>query len=73
MATVESPITRSELREEPDKRLQHYATRADLSGLETLLVKWMVGQMIAAAVIASSVAVLLLRFVGLGGRGSSNG
>jgi hypothetical protein len=30
MATVEQPITRTELRAELDVRLQHYATKADL-------------------------------------------
>ena len=35
MATVEHPITRSELREELDVRLQHYATKADLAELKS--------------------------------------
>ena len=53
--------------EELGKRLQRYTSRA------ARLIKWMVGQMIAAAVNASSVALFRLRFAGLGGRGSSNG
>ena len=46
MTQGESPITRSELREE----LQHYATKADIAEvkadmaqMETRLVKWLVG------------------------------
>lgn len=59
MATAEHPITRSELREE----LQHYATKADLANLETRLIKWMVGQLVAAIMIASSIAVLIQRLL----------
>ena len=36
MATVEQPITRSELREE----LRHYASKADLAQMETRLTRW---------------------------------
>ena len=54
-ATAEHPITRSELR----KELEHYATKEDLAKLETRLIKWMVGQMMAAIVAASSVAVVI--------------
>ena len=46
MATGESPITRTDLRAE----LGHYATKEDLASLETRLVKWIVGQMLAAIV-----------------------
>ena len=60
MTTIESPITRSELRED----LRHYATKSDLSELETRLIKWMVGQMIAAIVAASSIALLIQRILG---------
>ncbi len=59
MATAEQPITRSELREE----LRHYATKSDLSELETRLIKWMVGQMIAAIIAASSIALLVQRLI----------
>ena len=55
MITTEHPITRSELRQE----LQHYATKEDLAKLETRLIKWIVGQMIAAIVAASAVAVVI--------------
>ena len=41
MATLEQPITRSELREE----LRHYASKADLAQMETRLTRWMVGMM----------------------------
>ncbi len=66
----ERPITRTELREE----LRHYATKADLAELETRmvdrmasmesrLVRWIIGMMfgsiLAAAAIASVVALLL--------------
>ena len=59
MATGESPITRTDLRAE----LGHYATKEDLASLETRLVKWIVGQMLAAIVAASSVAVFVQKFV----------
>ena len=55
MTTAEHPITRSELRKEHE----HYATKEDLAKLETRLIKWMVGQMMAAIVAASSVAVVI--------------
>ena len=37
MATVEHPITRTDLREELDRTLKHYATKADLAQLEIRL------------------------------------
>ena len=43
--------------------MRHYATKADLANLETRLIKWMIGQMIAAIVAASSIAVLIQRFI----------
>lgn len=66
----ERPITRTELREE----LRHYATKADLAeletrmvermaGMESRLIRWMIGMMfsgmLAAAAIASVVAIVL--------------
>ena len=60
MATAEPPVTRSELREE----LRHYATKVDLAELETRLTRWMIGQMIAAIVAASSIALLVQRLTG---------
>ena len=67
LTTTEQPITRSELREE----LRHYATKADLAevkaelaNVETRLIKWMLGQMVAAIVAASSIALLIQRLLG---------
>ncbi len=37
MATEDAPLTRAELREELDRTLRHYATKADLAALETRL------------------------------------
>lgn len=37
MTTVEHPITRSELRDELDRTLRHYATKADLVELKSEL------------------------------------
>jgi hypothetical protein len=63
MATVEQPITRSELREELGRILLHYATRADLhaglSELETRLTRWMIGLLIGSTVAASAIAMLI--------------
>ena len=71
MTTAEHPITRAELRGEIDDLLhrefadlrrefrEHYATKEDLAKLETRLIKWIVGQMIAAIVAASAVAVVV--------------
>jgi hypothetical protein len=60
MATVEQPITRSELREE----LRHYASKADLAQMETRLTRWMVGMMLGAIVAASSASLLIQRILG---------
>ena len=68
MAVADHPITRAEFQAEMqtlrDELREHYATKADLSALETRLIKWMVGQMIAAIVAASSIALLIQRFLG---------
>ena len=37
MTTIEHPITRSELRDELDRTLRHYATKADLVELKSEL------------------------------------
>ena len=42
MATVEQPITRSELWEEISFLLQHYATKADLQAVKADLYKAMI-------------------------------
>ncbi len=63
MTTSEGPITRSDLRMELDdlrrEFREHYATKEDLAKLETRLIKWIVGQMLAAIVAASAVAVVI--------------
>ena len=70
MTTAEHPITRTELREEigmlRDELREHFATKKDLSDLETRVVRemtnhfrWLVG--IQVAVIA--VVIALLRFL----------
>ena len=59
MATATQPVTRSGLREE----LRHHATKSDLAELEARLIRWMVGQMIAAIVAASSIALLIQRLM----------
>ena len=63
MTTSERPITRSDLRMELDdlrrEFREHYATKEDLAKLETRLIKWIVGQMLAAIVAASAVAVVI--------------
>ncbi len=35
------PLTRAELREELDRSLRHYATKADLANLKFTLAAWM--------------------------------
>ena len=35
------PLTRAELREELDRSLRHYATKADLANLKFALAAWM--------------------------------
>ena len=41
MTTLDQPITRTDLREEFDRVLAHYATKEDLAQLETRLTKQM--------------------------------
>ena len=68
-------LTRAELREELDRRLAHYATKADLSqlrgeiraeiaNLRADLIKWMVGLMLGAVTAAVGIAVAADRFFG---------
>ena len=67
MAMAEQPITRSELREELDRILVHYVTKADLranlSELETRLTRRMLGLFIASTVAASAIAMLILTLI----------
>ena len=64
MASMEQPITRSELREEMAIMLQHYATKEDLAALETRLVKWMVGMMMGGMAIAAAIASVIANLLG---------
>ena len=66
MTTIDQSITRSDLRDE----LRHYTTKSDLaqlrvgmSGMETRLVKWMIGVMFGGAALASSLALVLERLL----------
>ena len=66
MTTVEQSITRFDLRDE----LRYCATksdvaqlRAEMSGMETRLVKWMIGVMFGGAALASSLALVLERLL----------
>ncbi|MDE2868661.1 MAG: hypothetical protein OXR64_03200 [Chloroflexota bacterium] len=63
-----APLTRNDLRDELDRTLQHYATkadladlRADLHALEARLIKWMLGLMLSATGLAVAIAVAVDR------------
>ncbi len=68
-------LTRAELREELDRSLAHYATKADLAelrgemkseiaNLRADLIKWMIGLMLGSMTAAVSIAVAVDRFFG---------
>ncbi len=63
---VTAPLTREDLREElalfRDEIRAHYATKADLSDLETRLIKWMIGLMVGSIAVATSIAVSVQMF-----------
>ena len=65
---VTAPLTREDLREElalfRDEIRTHYATKADLSELETRLIKWMIGLMVGSVAVATSIAVSVQMFTG---------
>ena len=68
MATDAAPLTRDDLRDELDRTLRHYATkadladlRADLHALEARLIKWMLGLMLSATGLAVAIAVAVDR------------
>ena len=72
MAIEEPPLTRSELRaelrEELDRTLRHYATKADLAALETHIIasmdsqtRWLTGLVLAAAAAAAGVVIAVDR------------
>ena len=44
--------------------LRHYATKEDLAQMETRLVKWMVGLMLGAAGVGSTVTLVIQRLAG---------
>ena len=50
MATVEQPVTRSDLRNELDRTLKHYATKADIANLKVWIITTVVS--VGAVVIA---------------------
>lgn len=43
---------------------EYYATKQDLAELETRLIKWMVGLMVASSAVATSLALLIQRLIG---------
>ena len=62
------PLTRQDLRDELDRTLAHYATkadladvRADLHALEARLIKWMLGLMLSATGLAVAIAIAVDR------------
>ncbi len=65
MATMEQPITRSELREELDRVLVNYATKADLAEMKVDLIKWIVGLQLASIGLTVTILLMVIRlFVG---------
>ena len=68
MAVDVVPLTRQDLRDELDRTLAHYATkadladlRADLHALEARLIKWMLGLMLSATGLAVAIAIAVDR------------
>ena len=68
-------LTRTDLREELDRSLAHYATKADLAdlrgelkseiaNLRADLIKWMIGLMLGSVTAAVAIAVAVDRFAG---------
>lgn len=64
LMTVE-PLTRAELREELDRSLRHYATKADLANLKFALAAWML--LLVSAATGILIAVDRLAGPGTGG------
>ena len=60
MATVEQPLTRSDLRSELDSRFQHYATKADLANLRAELIAKIDGMLWKFAGISVTVGALIV-------------
>lgn len=74
-STSEAALTRIELREELDRSLAHYATKADLAelrgelksdiaNLRADMIKWMIGLMLGSVTTAVAIAVAVDRFAG---------
>ncbi len=59
MATMEEPITRTALREE----LRFYATKEDLANLESRLIRWIAGMMIAGMAGGMTAVAAILRYL----------
>ncbi|MDE2868519.1 MAG: hypothetical protein OXR64_05000 [Chloroflexota bacterium] len=68
-------LTRAELREELDRSLAHYATKADLAelrgelkseiaNLRADLIKWMIGLMLGSVTAAVGIAAAVDRLLG---------
>ena len=66
MTSAEHPITRSELREELNQTLKHYATKADLADLKAELIKWMAGWTLGGMVAVASLVTVIINFYGRG-------
>ena len=73
MVAGEQPITRTDLREELDRVLMHYATKEDLAkevgDLRSELIKWIVGVQLGgiAALAAVVTAIITITKFVLGG------
>lgn len=72
-STSAATLTRIELREELDRSLAHYATKADLAelrgelksdiaNLRADMIKWMIGLMLGSVTTAVAIAVAVDRF-----------
>ena len=64
MTSSEHPLSRSELREELNLTLQHYATKADLADLKAELIKWMAGWTLGGMVAIASLVTVIVNFYG---------
>lgn len=60
MAANAEYLTKDEFRRE----MRRYVTKSDLARMETRLVKWMVGAMLASAGIAAAAAMVAQRLLG---------
>ena len=65
---VASPLTCEDLHTEfalfRDEVRSHFVTRADLSELETRLIRWMIGLMVGSVAVTTSIAVSVQMFAG---------